>query len=51
MRTSLLLGRCELEQIQFLLGHLSVQATEKYFRCKQKLHLAVNDHSGIEPQD
>jgi site-specific recombinase XerD len=24
----------ELEQIQFLLGHVSVQTTEKYLRCK-----------------
>ena len=39
----------ELEQIQFLLGHVSIQTTERYFGCKQKLRVAVNDHLGIEP--
>jgi site-specific recombinase XerD len=39
----------ELEQIQFLLGHVSVQTTERYLGCKQKLRIAVNDHIGIEP--
>jgi site-specific recombinase XerD len=33
----------ELEQIQFLLGHVSVQTTEKYLGCKQRLRQAVND--------
>ena len=27
----------ELEQIQFLLGHVSVQTTERYIGCKQRL--------------
>jgi len=39
----------ELEQIQFLLGHVSVQTTEKYLGCKQRLRSAVNDRIGIEP--
>lgn len=39
----------ELEQIQFLLGHVSVQTTEKYLGCRQRLHDAVNDRLGIEP--
>jgi site-specific recombinase XerD len=39
----------ELEQIQFLLGHVSVQTTEKYLGCKQHLREAVNDRIGIEP--
>jgi site-specific recombinase XerD len=39
----------ELEQIQFLLGHVSVQTTEKYLGCKQRLNGAVNDRIGIEP--
>jgi integrase len=39
----------ELEQIQFLLGHVSVQTTEKYLGCKQRLRQAVNDRIGIEP--
>jgi integrase len=38
-----------LEQIQFLLGHVSVQTTEKYLGCKQLLKGAVNDKIGIEP--
>ena len=33
----------ELEQIQFLLGHASVQTTERYIGCKQELSRAVND--------
>jgi integrase len=37
----------ELEQIQFLLGHASVQTTERYVGCKQKLQDAVNDRLGI----
>jgi site-specific recombinase XerD len=40
----------ELEQIQFLLGHVSVQTTERYLGCKQKIQGAVNDCIGIEPQ-
>jgi site-specific recombinase XerD len=39
----------ELEQIQFLLGHISVQTTEKYLGCKQQIRNAVNDRIGIEP--
>jgi site-specific recombinase XerD len=39
----------ELEQIQFLLGHVSVQTTERYLGCKQRINGAVNDHIGIEP--
>ena len=39
----------ELEQIQFLLGHVSVQTTERYLGCKQRIRVAVNDHIGIEP--
>jgi integrase len=38
----------ELEQIQFLLGHASVQTTERYLGCKQKLSKAVNDNLGLE---
>ena len=37
----------ELEQIQFLLGHASVQTTERYIGSKQKLQGAVNDRLGI----
>ena len=41
----------ELEQIQFLLGHVSVQITEQYLGCKQRFRSAVNHHIGIEPED
>jgi site-specific recombinase XerD len=39
----------ELDQIQFLPGHASVQTTERYLGCKQRIRGAVNDHIGIEP--
>jgi site-specific recombinase XerD len=40
----------ELEPIQYLLGHVSVQTTEKYLGCKQRLREAVNDQIGIGPR-
>jgi integrase len=39
----------ELEQIQFLLGHVSVQTTERYLGCKQNLTNPVNDRFKIVP--
>ena len=39
----------EMEQIQFLLGHVSIQTTERYLGCKQRIQSAVNDRIGIEP--
>jgi integrase len=39
----------QLDQIQFLLGHVSIQTTERYLGCKQELRHAVNDRMGIEP--
>jgi integrase len=38
----------ELEQIQFLLGHVSVLTTGRYLGCKQRLREAVNDRIGLE---
>ena len=40
----------ELEQIQFLLGHASVQTTERYLGCKQRLRNAVNDRIGLDDE-
>ena len=41
----------EFEQIQFLLGHISIQTTERYLGCKQRIRGAVNDKIGIGPLD
>jgi integrase len=38
----------ELEQIQFLLGHASVQTTERYLGSKQNLRSPVNDRFALE---
>jgi integrase len=40
----------ELDQIHFLLGHVTIQTTERYLGCEQKLRCAVNDHRGVEPE-
>ena len=39
-----------MEQIQFLLGHVSVQTAERYLGCKQRIRSAVNDRIGIAPR-
>lgn len=45
----------ELEQIQFLLGHASVQTTERYLGCKQNLRHPVNDlfdlRTEVQPEE
>ena len=38
----------ELEQIQLLLGHASIQTTERYLGTEQNLTVAVNDVLGLE---
>lgn len=38
--------RAAIEQIQYLLGHESVQTTERYIGCKHRLRNAVNDRIG-----
>ncbi len=38
----------DLEQIQLLLGHASVQTTERYLGTEQNLVTAVNDGLGLD---
>lgn len=40
----------EAEQIQFLLGHASVQTTKRYLGCKQRRGQAVNNNLGLEAE-
>jgi integrase len=37
----------QLEQIQFLLGHASIQTTEAYLGSRQEIAVTVNDHLHI----
>jgi site-specific recombinase XerD len=38
----------DLEQIQLLLGHASIQTIERYLGTEQDLSVAVNDGLGLE---
>jgi site-specific recombinase XerD len=38
----------DLEQIKFLLGHASIQTTERYLGAEQDFTSAVNDNLGLE---
>jgi integrase len=49
MRTPVSPGGRRTRPDQFLLGHVSIQTTERYLGCKQKLRHAVNDRLGSEP--
>ncbi len=37
----------DLKQIKFLLGHSSIQTTERYVGSEQELSIAVNDNLGL----
>src|SRR5258705_3570718 len=37
----------DLEQIKFLLGHSSIQTTERYLGSEQEIAIAVNDNLGL----
>ena len=37
----------DLEQIKFLLGHSSIQTTERYLGSEQEIAVAVNDAIGL----
>src|SRR6202034_3527580 len=41
-------GAADLEQIKFLLGHLSIQTTERYLGTEQEIALAINDKLGCK---
>jgi integrase len=40
-------NRGDLEQIKFLLGHASIQTTERYLSSEQEIAVAINDNLGL----
>jgi hypothetical protein len=40
----------ELEQIPFLLGHVSIQTTERYLGCKQRIRAKVKTGLASNPR-
>jgi hypothetical protein len=36
-----------IEQIKFLLGHSSIQTTERYLGSEQEIEIAINDNLGL----
>jgi integrase len=40
-------GGDDLDQIKFLLGHSSIQTTERYLGSEQEIAIAVNDSLGL----
>ncbi|MEO6802513.1 MAG: hypothetical protein ABI197_04615 [Granulicella sp.] len=47
MREALPEERRDLEQIKFLLGHSSIQTTERDLGSEQNIEIAVNDNLGL----
>src|SRR5260370_8921579 len=39
----------EPEEIEFVLGHVSVQTAERYLGCRQQIRPTVDERFGIEP--
>lgn len=49
LRSSVSHGGGKMGQIQFLLGHVSVETIEVYLRGKWRVHDTVNDRLGVKP--
>ena len=47
LRQALSQERGNIEQIKFLLGHSSIQSTERYLGSKHEIEIPVNDYLGL----